>query len=135
MTEIINTDYLHNSRPFIVRAVGQTDDGRRIEGLGASYLTRERATDKAISNAEKNAEQFDVGFRILNVDYRKTVIAVKDDEFEIQNRSLAFPPYKVRLSAQVDGKSVDASSSSWFRFPGTVSSAVRKAESQLGRFD
>lgn len=133
MVEITNTDYLHNSRPFIVRAVGQAEDGRHIEGVGASYLTRGRATDKAIANAEKNAEQFDVGFQIMNVDYRKTVVAVKDDEFEIRNRSLAFPPYKVRVSAHRDGKSADASSSGWLRFSGTVGSALSKAESQLRR--
>lgn len=135
MTEITNTDYLHNSRPFVVRAVGQADDGRRIEGLGASYLTRGRATDKAIADAEQNAEQFDVGFQVLNVDYRKTVIAVKQDEFDIQKRTLAFPPYKVRISAYHGEKSADASSSGWLRFSGTLGSAVRKAQSRLGKFD
>lgn len=133
MTEITNTDYLHNSRPFIVRAVGQTEDGRHVEGLGASYLTRGRATDKAIANAEQHAEQFDVGFQILNVDYRKRVIAVKDNEFEIQKRTLAFPPYKVRISAHHGEKSADASSSGWLRFSGTVESAVKKAQSRLGQ--
>ncbi|WP_167837507.1 hypothetical protein [Halosimplex halophilum] len=135
MTEITNTDYLHNSRPFIVRAIGQTDDGRRVEGLGASYLTRGRATDKAIADAERNAEEFDVGFQILNVDHRKTAIALKEDEFDIQKRRLAFPPYKVRISAYRGEKSVDASSSGWLRFSGTVASAVQNAQARLGTFD
>lgn len=133
MTEVLNTTYLHNSRPFIVRAEAQTTDGRHVEGIGSSYLTRERAADKAISNAEDNADRFDVGFQVMNIDYRKTVISILEDEHRIQSRSIMVPPYKVRVSAYQGDKSVDATSSGWLRFNGTVGSAISNAESQLGR--
>lgn len=133
MTEVVNTTYLHNSRPFIVRAEAKTNDGRHVEGIGSSYLTRGRAADKAISNAETNAEEFDVGFQVMNIDYRKTVISVLENEHRIQSRSIMFPPYKVRVSAYQGEKSVDATNSGWLRFNGTVGGAVNKAESQLER--
>lgn len=133
--EISNTTYLTNSRPFIVSTDGETSDGRHIQGLGISFLTRSRATNKAISNAEKLADETSCSFEILNVDYRGTSVAVIDNKLEVQKggRTFYFPPYKVRLSAVRDGKSADGSSSSFLSFSGTVESAVKSAESQLDR--
>lgn len=133
--EITNTTYLTNSRPFIVSVDGETGDGRHIQGLGISFLTRNRATDKAITNTETLAAETSCSFEILNVDYRGTSVAVIDNKLEVQKggRTFYFPPYKVRLSAGRDGKSADGSSSSFIRFSGTVESAVKSAESQLDR--
>ncbi len=133
--EITNTTYLSNSRPFIVSADGRTDDGREIQGLGISFITQSRATNKAISNAETLAAETSCSYQILNVDYRGTSVAVMNDKLEVQKggRTIYFPPYKVRISAARNGKSADGSSSSFFRFNGTVESAVKSAESQLDR--
>lgn len=133
--EIVNTTYLTNSRPFIVSADGRTDDGRHVQGIGISFITRNRATNKAIGNAERLAERTDCNFEILNVDYRNTSVAVVDNELKVQKggRTLMIPPYKVRISASRDGKSADGSSSSFVRFDGTLEKAVRSAESQLDR--
>ena len=70
--EVVNTTHMHDSRPFIVKAEANSPDGRHVEGVGVSLLTRGRAVDKAIDRAQRAADETDVGFEILNVDYRES---------------------------------------------------------------
>lgn len=131
--EVVNTTYLHDTRPYVVRAQGETNDGRHVEGIGVSNLTRNRATNKAISNAESLGDRTNVSFQVMEVNYQRTAVSVLESDMQQRERDFPIPPYKVRVSASADGRSADGAKSSWLTFGGTLESAVKKAESQLQR--
>lgn len=133
--EIINTSYFHDSRPYVVIAQGQTKEKRHVEGVGVSYLTRNHASNKAIIRAQRVGQEYELSYRILDVKYRRLTMSYlrQQGKIEVQKTGMPIPLFKIRVTADFDGKSADGTNTSYLRANGTkgLKKAIGEAQSQL----
>jgi len=132
--EIENTVYVHEKRPYIVKATARDREGNVAEGIGTSFTSIDSAREEASEQAQNLAREYDVGFEVLNLTYnspflfRKLTIdaSFRDGEFEVKRRTSFLPKAKVRVSGHKNGKQRDASSRVLLQ-PGMEEKAIKSA--------
>lgn len=116
MTEIkvVNNRSVSRNFPLAFRYVvvtAQTADGRRVEAVGRSRLSENRALENAVANAEKLAENGpNVSFAIARFVDGNCLIEFTDSgggrhiEYSTSSRGTQFPKVKMELVMTNDGE-------------------------------
>jgi hypothetical protein len=110
-------------------------DGRRVEGVGKSYLTWGRAESQALKQAKWAAEETTFDYEITKAEVgHGHVVNFVGDEFRVRHKQFALPPHhKVGIRATKGDRTYDASGSSFLRFNRAFGDAINSAQSRVGR--
>jgi len=127
--------HLTNRRPHAALVTLDLADGRRVEGVGKSYLTWRRAESQAMESAKWAADETAFSYEITKAEVgHGHVVNFVGDEFRVHHKRIPLPPHhKVGIRATKSDRTYDASGSSFLRFNRAFSDALTSAQSRFDR--
>lgn len=145
MTQVVYRSPIYRVlTPNVAIAKGLTQDGREVDGIGASVLSEDTALDAAVENVKENAREVEFSFEVSVIKGGNLGRRIELYEGGVKKRpegsSLSARP-AVEINATRDGNGVDAKGKPGIiagrgfspAFGLALSSALDSAESQFDR--
>ncbi len=132
----------------IALATAQTEDGRRVQGIGAHTLSSSKAEERAVENAKKMAAETDLSFTVsrITVPSQRTVYSFLETQGVVRSDHMPSlggrPTVEVTVSdgeRQADGEGKQGFLDTLFslgwrgQFANAIDSAVASASESLQR--